>query len=91
MGRPPEEWEGTDDLQESGMKGNTASIDTWPKKICRFGSICSDLSVRVRLYGGEEIAYTADFTDHACVGEVSPHRRRFLGASLDFHSRKWTA
>ena len=91
MGRPPEEWEGADNLQGELDEGYYR-VDRYlaGKKICSLWiDPVQDLLVRVRAFTeGEEIAYTADFTDHARVGGGFLPRRLTLsseGASLDVH------
>jgi hypothetical protein len=78
MGRIPQEWESADDWYGEREEGYYR-IDRYQagKKI---GSVwidpVGDLLIRVRGFTeGEEVAYTADFADHARVGKgFLPHR-----------------
>jgi hypothetical protein len=93
MGRPPEEeeWEGADNLQGEPEEGYYR-VDRYlaGKKICSLWiDPVQDLLIRVRAFTeGGEIAYTADFSDHARVGGGFLPRRLTLsgeGVSLDLH------
>jgi hypothetical protein len=92
MGRPPEEWEGAADNVQGERDEGYYRVDRYlaGKKICSLWiDPVQDLLVRVRAFTvEEEIAYTADFTDHARVGGgFLPHRLTLSseGASLELH------
>jgi hypothetical protein len=91
MGRPPEKWEGTDNVQGERDE-EYYRIDRYlaGKKICSLWiDPVQDLLTRVRAFTeGREIAYTADFSDHARVGGGFLPRRLTLsgeGVSFDLH------
>ena len=91
MGRLPEEWEGSNNWQGE-QEEEYYRVDRYlaGKKICSLWiDPVRDLLIRVRAFTeGEEIAYTADFADHARVGNgFLPHRVTIAGEGVSLALR----
>ena len=91
MGRPPEEWEGSNSWHGEPEEGYYR-VDRYlaGKKICSLWiDPVTDVLIRVRAFTeGEEIAYTADFADHTRAGKgLLPHRVTIAGEGVSLALR----
>ncbi len=91
MGRPPGEWEGSNNMRGE-REERYYRVDQYlaGKKICSLWiDPVADLLIRVRAFTeGEAIAYTVDFADHARVGEgFLPHRVTIAGEGVSLALR----
>ena len=91
MGRPPEEWEGSNDWHGEREEGYYR-VDRYlaGKKICSLWiDPARDVLIRVRAFTeGEEIAYTADFADHTRAGKgLLPRRVTIAGEGVSLALR----